>query len=88
MLTQQVVQDRLNAIADEISRSPGMYYELYFRLFSQRIRGWIATVPEADASVIERVAGNDPDYSPDIEITTAPAHATRRFNPAWDMEYD
>lgn len=88
MLTQQTVQDRLNVIADEISRSPGMYYELYSRLFSERIKSWINSAPVVDATVIEHVAVNDPDYLPDIEITDAPVRACWLSNPAWDMEYD
>jgi len=88
MLTQQTVQDRLNVIADEISRSPGMYYELYSRLFSERIKHWIDSAPVADANVIERVAVNDPDYLPDIELDETPIRAYWLSSPAWDMEYE
>jgi|GEM_PF-2980337 len=89
MLTQQTIQERLDAIAEEVSRSPGMYYELYSRLFSERVKRWICTVPGTDAVLIERVADNDPDYSAEVDISepapTAPIGIL--FNPAWDVEY-
>jgi len=88
MLTQQTVLDRLNIIADEISRAPGMYYELYSRLFSERVKSWMKSVPVADASVIEHVAANDPDYLPGVEVSVSRAREYWTFNPAWDMEYD
>lgn len=92
MLTQQAVQERLDAIADEISRSPGMYYELYARLFSQRVKSWIDAAPGDEARTIEHIAQYDPDYSADVEFSdldpvVARASARRLFNPAWDMEY-
>ena len=90
MLTQQSVQNQLNVIAEEISRSPGMYYELYSRLFSERVKVWIGSVPVAEANLIERVAVNDPDYSPHVEVgaTAAPVRAYWLSSTAWDMEYD
>jgi hypothetical protein len=89
MLTQQAVQERLNRIADELSRAPGMYYELYSRLFSERINFWIHTAPRTEATMIERVAQNDPDYTADIEPESAlqSPYGAALFNPAWDVQY-
>ena len=99
MLTQDAVRSQLDHIANEISRSPGIYYELYSRLFSSRVNHWIRSTPESDAAVIERVAQNDPDYLAvadeiDAEIAASIANPIcetlsekNSFNPDWDMSY-
>jgi hypothetical protein len=100
MLTQDAVRNRLDAIADEISQEPGIYYELFSRLYSVRVHNWIRSVPGNDAALIERVAENDPDYlvdvdEVDIEISSSlfepvldgPSAREALFNPDWDMSY-
>lgn len=100
MLTQDSVRNRLDAIADEVSQEPGIYYELFSRLFSARVQNWIRSVPSSDRALIERVAENDPDYltdvdEVDIEISASvfeptldiqPSHEAI-FNPDWDVSY-
>jgi hypothetical protein len=77
-------------IANEVSQTPGLYYELYSRLFSARVHDWMRTVSAAEAELIQRIASEDPDYLPALEIM-APVYAYGRsapsFNPAWDMDY-
>jgi hypothetical protein len=77
-------------IANEVSQTPGLYYELYSRLFSVRVHEWMRTVSPAEAELIQRIAGEDPDYLPDFELM-APVYAyaqnSQSFNPAWDMDY-
>ena len=100
MLTQDVVRTQLDAIADEVSQQPGIYYELFSRLFSARVQNWIRRVPSSDAALIERIAENDPDYlteldEVDIEIAESvsapmldvPASREAMFNPDWDVSY-
>jgi hypothetical protein len=90
MLTQHSIQTRLDMIANEVSQTPGLYYELYSRLFSTRVHEWMRAVSPADATLIQRIATEDPDYLPNFEIM-APVYAYARpaqsFNPAWDMDY-
>ncbi len=62
MLTQHEVRTQLDTIANEVAQTPGLYYELYARLFSQRVHGWIQTAPLSEAGLIQRIAENDPDY--------------------------
>ncbi len=89
MLTPQSVRQQLDAIADEILALPGIYSELYTRLFSQRVQVWMQQVPLDDARVIERVAELDPDYCADAAVPTyvRGVHAHVLFNPAWDVQY-
>lgn len=101
MLTQHEVRSQLDTIANEVAQEPGLYYELYSRLFSQRVRGWIQTVPQAEAGLIQRIAENDPDYRATIDTELVPIDIERAviemlaaqptqhfpFNPAWDMDY-
>jgi hypothetical protein len=97
MLTQYIVRTRLDAIAAEILRMPGIYYELYSRLFSQRVLDWMNSVSRPEAILIENVAELDPDYCPhlagseieyaDADITAQRVNTGMMFNPAWDMQY-
>lgn len=94
MLTQHEVRTQLDTIANEVAQAPGLYYELYSRLFSARVQGWIQTAPQPDARVIQRIAENDPDYLihidtelVDIKLVAAQSQQTLPFNPAWDMDY-
>lgn len=95
MLTQHEVRTQLDSIANEVAREPGLYYELYSRLFSQRVHGWIRTRPEAEAGLIQRIAENDPDYLlldeeallPGEAPVAAENNSELLFNPAWDIEY-
>ncbi|MET0377883.1 MAG: hypothetical protein ABW049_02735 [Spongiibacteraceae bacterium] len=98
MLTQDAVRNRLDAIADEVSQEPGIYYELFSRLFSVRVHNWIRSVSSPDAALIARLAENDPDYLSDVdevdlEISASifqPALDNQReaiFNPDWDVSY-
>lgn len=94
MLTQHEVRTQLDTIANEVAQTPGLYYELYSRLFSRRVQGWIQTAPQPDARVIQHIAENDPDYlihidteSADIELLVAQSQQAQPFNPAWDMDY-
>lgn len=93
MLTQYGIQTQLDVIANEVSQMPGLYYELYSRLFSQRVHQWMQTVSPAHAELINRVASEDPDYLSDLELPDAGlmaplyARSTMQFNPAWDMDY-
>ena len=96
MITQHIVRTKLDAIAAEVLQLPGIYYELYSRLFSQRVKTWMQTVSRAEAVLIESVAELDPDYCPHFECVefeygeTLPAHRNNMnmlFNPAWDMQY-
>jgi hypothetical protein len=88
MLTQHEVRTQLDIIATEVLQSPGIYYELYSRMFSQRVQQWMCSVSERDAELIQRVAARDPDYQADME-PIIPLHANHGvlFNPAWDMDY-
>lgn len=92
MLTQHEVRTQLDTIANEVAQAPGLYYELYSRLFSVRVQGWIQTAPKSEADLIQRIAENDPDYLTDIdaelaELLAAQPRPTALFNPAWDMDY-
>jgi hypothetical protein len=95
MLTQHIVRTKLDVIAAEILQQPGIYYELYSRLFSQRIQTWMQSVSRAEAILIEKVAELDPDFCPHFErvefeyadMPAARAHSSMPFNPAWDMQY-
>jgi hypothetical protein len=99
MLTQHEVRTQLDAIANEVAQTPGLYYELYSRLFSRRVQGWIQTAPQPDARVIQHIAENDPDYLIHIdtesasintelaELLVAQAQYPLPVNPAWDMDY-
>lgn len=62
MLTQHEVRKQLDTIADEVAQPAGLYYELFSRLYSQRVRRWIRSVPHPEAVLIERMVENDPDY--------------------------
>jgi hypothetical protein len=98
MLTQYGIQAQLDAIANEVSQMPGLYYELYSRMFSERVHQWMRSTSPTQAELILRVASEDPDFLQDLEI---PVHAYARapkggraltrpaamFNPAWDVEY-
>jgi hypothetical protein len=90
MLTQYSIQTRLDMIANEVSQTPGLYYELYSRLFSVRVHEWMRTVSPGDTELIQSIAAKDPDYLPDFELLP-PAYVYARsapsFNPAWDMDY-
>jgi hypothetical protein len=87
MLTQDAVRQQLEAIADEISQSPGMYYELYSRLFSARVRNWMRMTSGADMALIARVAGNDPDYRVDAGMELPARNPEPILNPDWDVSY-
>lgn len=88
MLTQYGIQTQLDVIANEVSQMPGLYYELYCRIFSDRVHEWMQSVPPAEADMIRRVASEDPDFLPDAELMVPPyARREFSFNPAWDMEY-
>ena len=100
MLTQDAVRTRLDAIADEVSLEPGIYYELFSRLFSARVQNWIRSAPNSDRALIERIAENDPDYLTDVdevdlEISASVFEPTLDirpppeaiFNPDWDVSY-
>jgi hypothetical protein len=88
MLTQHEVREQLDAIADEASQPAGVYYELFSRIFSQRVQRWIHTAPQHEAQLIQRIAAEDPDYLPDVDMPLM-AHVRQEplFNPAWDMDY-
>lgn len=97
MLTQYAVRTKLDMIAAEVLQMPGIYYEMYSRLFSQRIQDWMNDVSRPEAVLIESVAELDPDYCPhlersEFEYSDSEAVAPRRnnamlFNPAWDVQY-
>lgn len=96
MITQHIVRTKLDAIAAEVLQQPGIYYELYSRLFSQRVKTWMQSVSRAEAILIERVAELDPDYCPHFEriefeyTELLPVHRNNTgmmLNPAWDMQY-
>ena len=97
MLTQHIVRATLDTIAADVLKQPGIYYELYSRLFSQRVQDWKKNVSRPEAILIESVAELDPDYCPHYERiefeyadTDMPAHrasTSLMFNPAWDMQY-
>ena len=93
MLTQDAVRTQLDAIADEILQTPGIYHELFSRLYSARIQHWINRTSFEDATLIARVAENDPDYLGDIESEIEmPEPFTFGsgepiFNPNWDVSY-
>lgn len=93
MLTRDAVRLQLDAIANEVSRAPGIYYELFSRIFSERVHQWIRSVDAADAALIERVAENDPDYLGDVasEIEMPEpvlyGKSAALFNPDWDVSY-
>ncbi len=84
MLTQQDVRLQLDAIADEVAKSPNVYYELFSRLFSERVQRWMRSVPRTEASVIRSVVERDPDYSANLATL---AKQSLLFNPAWDFDY-
>lgn len=88
MLNQHEVRKQLDTLANEVLQPSGLYYELYSRLFSERVQRWIETAPKTDAELIRRVAEQDPDYLADVEMM-AHMHAKRAplFNPAWDVDY-
>ena len=95
MQTQQSIRRRLETIAAEILQTPGMYHELFSRLYSERVQRIIDTAHPADADLIQRMAEQDPDYAPVTDLTDAAdmdllATASRTgplFNPAWDVQY-
>jgi hypothetical protein len=93
MLTQDAVRKQLDAIANDVSQTPGIYHELFSRVFSARIHQWIRNVSDADADLIARVAENDPDYLGDIESEIEMpdpviyAKSPMIFNPDWDVTY-
>lgn len=96
MLTQYAVRTKLDMIAAEVLQMPGIYYEMYSRLFSQRVQEWMKEVSRPEAVLIESVAELDPDYCPHLERIEFEYSendiATRRsngplFNPAWDVQY-
>ncbi|MDB6061411.1 MAG: hypothetical protein JWM78_1514 [Verrucomicrobiaceae bacterium] len=92
MITQQEVHKQLDVLANEVLQPAGLYYELYSRLFSQRVQRWIETAPETEAQLIRRIAENDPDFSADIDSEIEGMHymfADKQplINPAWDMDY-
>jgi hypothetical protein len=69
MLTQHEVRKQLDTIADEVAQPAGLYYELYTRLYSQRVRRWIRSAPHPEAVLIQRIVENDPDYLTDSSLT-------------------
>ncbi len=98
MLTQYSVRTKLDLIAAEVLKTPGIYYELYSRLFSKRVQEWMQSVSRPEAILIESVAELDPDYCPHLEriefeysetdlLTPRNPAAHAGFNPAWDMQY-
>jgi hypothetical protein len=88
MLTQYGIQAQLDMIANEVSQMPGLYYELYSRIYSDRVHQWMRSVSPAQAEMIQQIAEEDPDFLPDVELMVPPyARHTSSFNPAWDMEY-
>lgn len=97
MLTQHAIRTKLDIIAAEVLKMPGIYYELYSRLFSQRVHEWMQGVTRPEAVLIEGVAELDPDYCPHFEHaefeyaeSDTPMHRLNSgalFNPAWDMQY-
>lgn len=97
MLTQTIVRNKLDAIAAEVLQMPGIYYELYSRLFSERVHEWMQNVSRPEAILIERVAELDPDFCPhlarveyeyaELEVPTYRTSASVLLNPAWDMQY-
>lgn len=97
MLTQYAVRTKLDMIAAEILQMPGIYYEMYSRLFSQRVQEWMKTASRPEAILIESVAELDPDYCPhleriefeyaDADVTARRSNANVLFNPAWDVQY-
>ena len=87
MLTQYEVRSQLDALANDVARASGLYYELYSRLFSERVHRWINTTPGAEADLIRRIAEQDPDYAP-AASTAAPRYRQEPLvNPEWDMDY-
>lgn len=68
MLTQHEVRKQLDTIADEVAQPAGLYYELYTRLYSQRVRRWIRSAPHPEAALIQRVAETDPDYLAETDL--------------------
>lgn len=97
MLTRQAIRQRLDAIADEILEAPGIYQELYSRLFSLQVKQWAARCGHRDAALIETVASEEcPDYSADFDDEVLPAQVPPAlfavdsrplFNPDWDVSY-
>ncbi len=96
MLTQYAVRTKLDMIAAEVLQTPGIYYEMYSRLFSQRVQDWMKDVSRPEAVLIEGVAELDPDYCPHLQRTEfeyAEGDLAHRhnpnplFNPAWDVQY-
>lgn len=95
MLTQHEVRTQLDSIANEVAQAPGLYYELYSRLFSDRVQRWINTAPQTEAMLIQRIAENDPDYlllnGEALLAGETPVALENNsgllFNPAWDIEY-
>lgn len=97
MLTQYAVRTKLDMIATEILQMPGIYYEMYSRLFSQRVQEWMKSTTRPEAILIENVAELDPDYCPhldrseyecvDADIASQRSNANTLFNPAWDVQY-
>lgn len=97
MLTQYSVRTRLDTIAAEVLKTPGIYYELYSRLFSQRVQEWMQSVSRPEAILIESIAELDPDYCPhigriefeysDTDLHTHRINHSALLNPAWDVQY-
>lgn len=96
MLTQYAIRTKLDMIAAEVLQMPGIYYEMYSRLFSQRVQDWMKEVSRPEAVLIESVAELDPDYCPhlgriEFEYSDNDMAARRSsqalFNPAWDVQY-
>ena len=93
MLTRDAVRVQLDAIADEILQTPGIYHELFAREYSARVHNWINHASREDAELIARIAENDPDYLGDIESEIEmpdPVVFSNReplFNPNWDVSY-
>ncbi len=97
MLTQYAVRTKLDMIAAEVLRTPGIYYEMYTRQFSNRVQDWMKSVSRPEAILIESVAELDPDYCPhlsrtefeysDAELSSHRVSSGPLFNPAWDVQY-
>jgi hypothetical protein len=97
MLDRQTIRQRLDAIADGILDAPGIYQELYSRLFSLQVKQWAARCNSRDAALIEAVASAEcPEYCVDFDDEVIPTRLppalyavdTRPlFNPDWDVSY-
>jgi hypothetical protein len=88
MLTPNDILSRLDSLAEEVLHVPGLYDELFSRIFSDRVHTWIKTAPEKDAELIRCIAAQDPDYLSASElIAEKPIPPEPMFNPAWDVDY-